>query len=473
MGHRSKSSVRCSRCRLQLENCMCPLIPELDLTTELVLVMHRREILTTTASGPLALAALRRSQLLLHGVKDAPVDLNFLFTGERRVLLLYPSEDARTLSPELLAEDRRPVTLVVPDGSWRQASRASRRIPGIAQAERVTLPPDRPTAWGLRRETKAYGLATFEAIARALGILEGTHVRSQLEEVFDESVRRQRAVRPFPPAHEPPGVEAARQEPAEAARAAAESPSAPLSILFRDEWLVCVDKPSGHLVHRGWGDDGPVTLQSLRDQLGRPVYPVHRLDRQTSGALLFAFYPEVVRDLQQALEAGLVTKRYLALCRGNDPELRRIDHPLTREPGRGQPKPASTDLRLLGAHGRYGLYEVFPRTGRAHQIRRHLKHASHPIIGDVRYGKGEHNRLFRTEFDFHRLALHCAGLGLTHPRTGQRLELRARLPEDFARMLARLGLSANANGSAPAGADHDGALVGVRERAPLALEHGP
>lgn len=455
LGHRSKSSVRCPRCRLQLERCMCTLIPQLDLTTRIVLVMHRREILTTTASGPLALAALPNSELFLHGVKDAPVDLNFLHDGTRRILILYPSEDARPLSAELLAEDPRPVTLIVPDGSWRQASRAARRIPGVEFAERVTLPPDRPTEWGLRRETKAFGLATFEAIARALGILEGPAVRETLEAIFHESVRRQKALRPFPPSHEAPAEDAPRSAPSPPEVVDARGPDAdadehvdagidrtPLSILHQDDWLVCVNKPSGHLVHRGWGDDGPVTLQTLREQLGRPVYPVHRLDRQTSGALLLAFYPEVARDLQRAFESGGVVKRYLALCRGADPNLTCIDHPLSREPGHGEKKEARTDLHLLGAHGRYGLYEVFPRTGRTHQVRRHLKHASHPIIGDVRYGKGEHNRLFRQEFDFHRLALHCASLRLTHPRTGAALVFEAPLAADFERLLVRLDLSA-------------------------------
>ena len=428
---------------------MCALIPRLDVATRIVLVMHRREILTTTASGPLALAALPNSQLLLHGVKDAPVDLNFLHDGSSRVLLLYPSEDARPLSAELLAEDQRPVTLVVPDGSWRQASRAARRIPGVEFAERVTLPPDRPTEWGLRRETKAFGLATFEAIARALGVLEGPQVRETLEEVFRESVRRQKALRPFPPDHQAP-AEGERDESDETRNEeAGDGVSAhvdegidrtPLTVLYEDEWLVCVNKPSGHLVHRGWGEDGPVTLQTLREQLGRPVYPVHRLDRQTSGALLLAFFPEVARDLQRAFEGGLVEKRYLALCRGTDPLLTHIDHPLTREPGRGEKRDARTDLRLLGAQGRYGLYEVFPRTGRAHQIRRHLKHVSHPIIGDVRYGKGEHNRLFRQEFDFHRLALHCAKLSLVHPRTGASLQFEAPLASDFERVLSQLRL---------------------------------
>lgn len=436
MGHRSKSSVRCQRCRLQTENCMCEHIPRLPTKTKLILVMHRREILTTTATGPLALSALPHSELLLHGVKDQALDLSHLHGEGRRVLLLYPSESARQLTSQLLAEDPRPVTLIVPDGSWRQASRAARRIPGTERAERVILTPDAPTEWGLRRETKLGGLATLEAIARALGVLEGQEIRTALETLFRESLRRQRAVRPFAPNLAPQAGSLVQTR----THMHADPPPASLEILYQDDWLVCVNKPSGTLVHRGWGEDGPLALQLLRDQLGRLVFPVHRLDRQTSGALLFAFYPEVARDLQAGFESGSISKTYLALCRGHDPSLTVVDHPLQREPGQGVPKPARTDLSLLGHAGRYGLYRVWPRTGRAHQIRRHLKHASHPLVGDVRYGKGAHNRIFREEHDFHRLALHCEQLELLHPRTGGLLRINADLPPDFSRLLAKLGL---------------------------------
>jgi tRNA pseudouridine65 synthase len=193
------------------------------------------------------------------------------------------------------------------------------------------------------------------------------------------------------------------------------------------------------LVHRGWARDGVPALQALRDQLGQPVYPVHRLDRATSGVLLFALSPEIARAVQEILQAQGVTKRYLALCRGHDPQLSRVDHALAKEKG-APARPASTELRLLGHFERYGLYEARPLTGRLHQIRRHLKHVSHPIIGDVRYGKGEHNRLFRERFGFHRLALHAWQLRLRHPRTGQPLHLHAPLPADFARLLVQLGL---------------------------------
>jgi tRNA pseudouridine65 synthase len=223
------------------------------------------------------------------------------------------------------------------------------------------------------------------------------------------------------------------------------STEARLTIIYEDDDLVCINKPSGMLVHRGWGKDGVPALQLLRDQLGQRLYPVHRLDRATSGALLFAKKSSVVREMQALFQSDSVTKRYLALCRGTDPELRWVDHPLSKEADDGEKRPAQTAFRFLGGKGRYGLYEARPKTGRAHQIRRHLKHVSHPIIGDVRYGKGEHNRHFRETYDFHRLALHCAALSFAHPRTGARMWLEAELPDDFRALLVALGLTTAAS----------------------------
>jgi len=218
--------------------------------------------------------------------------------------------------------------------------------------------------------------------------------------------------------------------------------SAPrLEILYRDDDVVAVDKPSGMPVHRGWATDGVPALQVVRDQVGRHVYPVHRLDRATSGVLLFALSGELAHAVQTQIEAHEIEKRYVALCRGNDPALGRVDHALAKEDG-GEPRPAVTDFKLLGQFERYGLYEARPVTGRLHQIRRHLKHASHPIIGDTRYGKGEHNRIFRERFGFHRLALHASDLRLRHPRTGEPLHLHAPLAPDFAALLRQLGLVA-------------------------------
>ncbi len=408
-------------------SCVCADIPTFDLATRVAVVMHRREHDRTTATGPLALAALTNSELFLHGVRDAPLDLRHLHHDERRVLLLYPSEHAQVLDAELLRDDPRPVTLVVPDGSWRQASRIPKRVPGLSEAEPVTLPVGAETAWGVRNETKPGGLATFEAIARALGILESPAVERRLASLFEKVVATTLATRGTAP-------DSSQVDPA----------LEPLSILFRDEHLVAIAKPSGVAVHRGWARDGVPLLQRLRDQLGRFVFPVHRLDRGTSGVLLFALSSEVARDLQAQFEAGDVDKRYLALCRGNDPELRRVDRPLTKDPtgrSRGAKKyPAVTELRLLATFERYGLYEARPLTGRSHQIRRHLRHVAHPIIGDVEHGKGEHNRIFRQRFGFHRLALHCRAMTLEHPRTSERLTLRAPLPAELSALFRALDL---------------------------------
>jgi tRNA pseudouridine65 synthase len=172
--------------------------------------------------------------------------------------------------------------------------------------------------------------------------------------------------------------------------------------------------------------------------VGRHVYPVHRLDRGTSGALLFALDPETARVLHESLEAGAVEKRYLALVRGVPPDAFEVDHAIPRRE-EGPRVAAQTSFRRLFATDRYAIVEAFPKTGRLHQVRRHLKHVSHPIIGDVNYGKGEHNRFFREHYGLHRLALHAAGLALDHPRSGLRLRISAPIPEDLAGPWTSLG----------------------------------
>jgi tRNA pseudouridine65 synthase len=216
--------------------------------------------------------------------------------------------------------------------------------------------------------------------------------------------------------------------------------SALFPFLYRDDALVGVAKPSGMAVHRGWSRERIVVLTEVRNRLGRPVFPVHRLDRATSGALVLALDPGTARGLQEQFIAGGVAKRYLALVRGIPPEQGVIDHPVPRSP-HGPRVPAVTEFRRLATFERYALLEVVPRTGRLHQIRRHLKHVSHPLIGDVRYGKGEHNRLFRDRFGLHRLALHALELAFDHPADGRRLRLVAPVPEDLAGPLRAMGMA--------------------------------
>ncbi len=214
---------------------------------------------------------------------------------------------------------------------------------------------------------------------------------------------------------------------------------APLRLLYQDDDLLAVDKPSGLAVHRGWARDGEVMLTLMRRLAGCRVYPVHRLDRGASGVLVMALAVEPARGLAASFAAGAVRKRYLALVRGIAPESGVIDHPIPRSPG-GPRVPAVTGYRRLATFERYSWLEVTPETGRLHQIRRHLKHLSLPLIGDVRYGKGEHNRLFRSRFGLYRLALHAADLHLTHPATGAPLALHAPLPADLAQPLAAMGI---------------------------------
>ncbi len=213
-----------------------------------------------------------------------------------------------------------------------------------------------------------------------------------------------------------------------------------LELLHQDDHLLVVNKPSGLIVHRGWGHDRVTLMSLLRSQLGTDgsLHPVGRLDRGASGALLCALDPETAR----ALSEGEVQKRYLTLVRGVPPERGTVDHPIPRRPG-GPRVPAVSDFRLLQRAETEprttALVEVTPRTGRLHQVRRHLKHLSHPLIGDANYGKGPINREMATRYGLRRLALHAHGIWFYHPADGARLELDAPLPADLAQPLAKMG----------------------------------
>ena len=198
-----------------------------------------------------------------------------------------------------------------------------------------------------------------------------------------------------------------------------------------------------------------MAVQRLHRQLGRYVYPLHRLDRATSGILLFALNAETAGRLGAAFTAGAIAKRYLAVVRGWPPATLCIDHALARigEQAPGDPRPALTELKRLATteievcvdrypSSRYALVLLEPRTGRRHQLRRHLKHASHPIVGDTSYGQGRHNRLFRERYGCHRLLLAAVELEFLHPVSGAQLRLSAPLSRDFAAVVDALGLGA-------------------------------
>lgn len=235
-------------------------------------------------------------------------------------------------------------------------------------------------------------------------------------------------------------------------------PSAnPLRVLYRDDWLLAVHKPAGLLVHRSPIDrhETEFALQYARElNGGEHVYPIHRLDRPTSGLLLFARDPATASCLGKAWMAGEIDKTYLAMVRGWTAESGLIDHPLrehaTDRRARDEPQPlrdALTRYRRLATTeipvqiegypaSRYSLVELYPQTGRKHQLRRHLQHISHPIIGDTNYGRTRHNHYFAERFGQGRLMLAATALSLRHPASGEPLQLQAAPEDSFLRVLS-------------------------------------
>lgn len=223
-----------------------------------------------------------------------------------------------------------------------------------------------------------------------------------------------------------------------------------LPVLYCDDWLAVVDKPAGLMVHdsalaRGETD---FAADRLREQFGKPIFLVHRLDRATSGCLLLAFDRESASTLGKAVMAGGVEKDYLAVCRGWPTEPRfTVDHPLDGGPGKPLKKPAQTAFEVLARcelalpsagfpTSRYALLRASPITGRFRQIRRHLKHLSHHLIGDTSHGDGRHNRQFRM-LGVHRMLLHAQRLAFPHPRTGEWLCVEAPVTDaEFTKALA-------------------------------------
>lgn len=220
-----------------------------------------------------------------------------------------------------------------------------------------------------------------------------------------------------------------------------------IDLLFVDDHVVVANKPSGLLVHRGWDDDDDVALFRVRDAIGgKHVHAIHRLDRGTSGALVFARSPEAAARLTESFQARRVDKRYLAIVRGTPPAAGTIDYAIPKTED-GARVPAVTHFRLVMRSGidRCSLVVARPETGRLHQIRRHLRHLDHPLLGDVKYGSGEINRHYRAEYDLHRLALHACAVAFDHPMTGARIAVTAPIPDDLGLVLDRLGLPRESN----------------------------
>lgn len=230
------------------------------------------------------------------------------------------------------------------------------------------------------------------------------------------------------------------------------TPSLELPVLYADTRLAVVAKPAGLMVHdsalaRGEQD---FAADRLRTQFGQPIHLVHRLDRATSGCLLLAFDREAASLLGKALMAGMIEKAYLAVCRGwPAPAEGVIDHPLDGGPGKPQRKPAVTRYRRLATAelpqpdarhptSRYALLRCWPETGRFRQIRRHLKHLSHHLIGDSSHGDGRHNRAFRM-LGIQRMLLHAESLRFPHPDDGRPMQVEAPGDAQWQLAMRRLG----------------------------------
>ena len=223
-----------------------------------------------------------------------------------------------------------------------------------------------------------------------------------------------------------------------------------LEIIYRDEQLIAINKPHGLLVHKSKlaADASEFAIQLLRNQIGQRVTPVHRLDRKTGGVLLFALTDEANKAMNALFEGNAVHKKYLALVRGFTPDEERIDYALRKENGNLQE--AVTNYRTLerveipvslGKHltQRYSLLAVKPETGRMHQIRKHLDHIRHPIIGDRPHGCNKQNRLFKEKWQMTTMLLHASELDFIHPFTGEQIIISATIQNEFERTLAFLG----------------------------------
>lgn len=230
-------------------------------------------------------------------------------------------------------------------------------------------------------------------------------------------------------------------------------------ILYQDQYLIAINKPSGWLVHRSWLDrhEKVVVMQTLRDQVGQHVFPVHRLDRPTSGVLLFALSADIANLLSQQFAARQPKKTYHAIVRGMVTQPGHIDYPLVEELDKIADKFADKDrpaqeavtgylpistIEIPVAVGkystaRYSFIQLTPHTGRKHQLRRHMKHIFHPILGDSKHGDLHQNRAFAHYFAIKRLMLHASELSFYHPITQEPLIISAPIEESWLTLLSQ------------------------------------
>jgi tRNA pseudouridine65 synthase len=227
-----------------------------------------------------------------------------------------------------------------------------------------------------------------------------------------------------------------------------------LEILYQDEYLVAINKPTGLLVHKSMIDRHEIyfAMKMLRDQIGKWVYPIHRLDKPTSGVLLFALDSHTAKLMSEQFKNHTIQKSYIAVVRGYTQEEGVIDYALSVKLDKiadkdvnetpKEPQEAVTHYRrvkiveldiAVGKYEktRYSMVELKPKTGRKHQLRRHMKHLSHHMLGDTKYGRGEHNKMIRREFNCHRLLLHAISLEVIHPYSNESLKITTPIDEIF------------------------------------------
>lgn len=226
-----------------------------------------------------------------------------------------------------------------------------------------------------------------------------------------------------------------------------------LEILYQDKYLVAINKPSGLLVHRSPIDkhEKRFAIQELREQIGKYIYPIHRLDKPTSGVLLFALDKQTASLMSEQFRERKTKKTYIAIVRGYTHESGIIEHALLEKLDKIADKDSSTcreaqesiteyerlkTVEVPHAVGRYeksrySLVKLNPKTGRKHQLRRHMKHINHHIIGDTKYGRGEHNKFIREHYNCHRMLLHALELKIKHPYKDEQLCIKAGLDETF------------------------------------------
>ena len=226
-----------------------------------------------------------------------------------------------------------------------------------------------------------------------------------------------------------------------------------IEILYQDDALIAVNKPANLAVHRSKmvGNTEEFLIDQLREQVGDSVYLAHRLDRATSGVLLVARSKDVAAALGEQFMGRTVHKQYLVVVRGwPDPVEDLIDYPLPGSSETGPRREARTRYRRLATvevpitlgrypQQRYALLLAEPESGRFRQIRKHLAHIHHPVIGDCQHGRGDHNRLYKQHFGCHRMLLHAWHVRFAHPVSGAPMRIEAPLDSAYAGLLARFG----------------------------------